>query len=132
MKKIIVRWRWLCLCAPLLFATTLMADETEIYFADKSGDVPPNVLFLIDSSGSMKSLVAGDVAGRSRLQILKDTFAQVMKSAPSNLNVGLMHYADEILQSNSPYYWNSIKGVNFPATPIDDPVEPLLAPHQGL
>lgn len=132
MKKIIVRWRWLCLCAPLLFATTLMADETEIYFADKSGDVPPNVLFMIDSSGSMKSLVAGDAAGRNRLQVLKDTFAQVMKSAPSNLNVGLMHYADEILQSNSPYYWNSIKGVNFPATPIDDPVGPLLAPHQAL
>lgn len=116
---------------PLAFASVLMADETEIYFAGKSGDVPPNVLFLIDASGSMGQVVSTDTAvpKRTRMQILKDSFNTVMTTAPSNLNVGLMHYANHGLGND--YWWSSIKGVNFPVTAIDDKVQPLIATYQA-
>lgn len=114
---------------PMAFASVLMADETEIYFADKSGDVAPNVLFLIDASGSMGQVVSGDTAGRTRMQILKDSFDAVMTAAPSNLNVGLMHYANHGLGND--YWWSSIKGVNFPATDIDAKVEPLISTYKS-
>lgn len=106
-----------------------MADETEIYFADKSGEVTPNVLFLIDASGSMDKVVSGDAAGRSRMTILKDSFNQVMTAAPVNVNVGLMHYANHGLGND--YWWSSLKGVNFPPTLIDTKVEPLIASYKS-
>ncbi len=116
---------------PLLFVSALLADETEIYFSDKSGDVPPNVLFLIDASGSMGQVVSTDTASpqRTRMQILKDSFDTVMSSAPSNLNVGLMHYANHGLGED--YWWSSIKGVNFPITAVDKKVEPLISTYQN-
>ncbi|SEA63513.1 von Willebrand factor type A domain-containing protein [Thiothrix caldifontis] len=123
MKKLRCSLRWLLLTAPLLFASVLMADETEIYFADKSGTVAPNVLFVIDASGSMKQVVSGDASGRTRLQVLKDSFQEVMNTAPSNLNVGLMHYANHGLGND--YWWSSIKGTNFPISPIDGEVPAL-------
>lgn len=131
MKKICCSLRWLLLSAPLLFSPALMADETEIYFADKSGDVAPNVLFLIDVSGSMNMVVPGDPTNRSRLQVLKDSFSEVMNTAPANLNIGLMHYANHSLAVNDPYWWNSIKGVNFPVTLADEKVTPLIAPYKS-
>lgn len=117
MKNIRCSLRWLLLSAPLLFATVLMADETEIYFADKSGEVTPNVLFLIDASGSMSQTVTGT---DSRMDVLKSSFQNVMDNAPPNLNVGLMHYANHGLGND--YWWSSIKGVNFPISPIDSPI----------
>ncbi|UOG91756.1 MAG: hypothetical protein L3K52_16440 [Candidatus Thiothrix sulfatifontis] len=128
MKKIRCSLRWLLLAAPLLFASILMADETEIYFTDKSGEVAPNVLFVIDASGSMSQVVTGDASGRTRLKVLKDSFQEVMSTAPTNLNVGLMHYANHGLGAD--YWWSSIKGANFPVTPIDATVEPLITSYQ--
>lgn len=120
----------LLLLCPMLFAP-VEADETEIYFADKSSEVKPNILFLIDASGSMKQTVTTDtqVPQRSRMQILKDSFSEVMSTAPPNLNVGLMHYANHGLGND--YWWSSLKGVNFPATPIDAKVESLIAPYKA-
>ncbi|UOG91755.1 MAG: hypothetical protein L3K52_16435 [Candidatus Thiothrix sulfatifontis] len=120
--------RALLLTMPLLFASVLMADETEIYFTDKSGEVAPNVLFVIDASGSMSQVVTGDASGRTRLKVLKDSFQEVMSTAPTNLNVGLMHYANHGLGAD--YWWSSIKGANFPVTPIDATVEPLITSYQ--
>ncbi len=110
--------------AALLPASILMADETEIYFTDKSGEVAPNVLFVIDASGSMRQVVTGDATSRTRLQVLKDSFQEVMNTAPANLNVGLMHYANHGLGED--YWWSSIKGTNFPISPIDGVVQPLI------
>lgn len=129
MKKIRCSLRWLLLTAPLLFASVLMADETEIYFTDKSGEVAPNVLFVIDASGSMNQVVTGDASSRTRLQVLKSSFQEVMNTAPANLNVGLMHYANHGLGND--YWWSSIKGTNFPISPIDDKVEPAIAPYKA-
>ncbi|MEZ5454477.1 MAG: hypothetical protein R3E93_16880, partial [Thiothrix sp.] len=129
MKKIRHSLRWLLLSAPLLFATVLMADETEIYFSDKSGEVAPNVLFLIDASGSMNQPITGDALGRTRLGVLKDSFTAVMNAAPANLNVGLMHYANNGLGED--YWWSSIKGVNFPVSPMEDKALPMIASYKN-
>ncbi|WGZ93028.1 MAG: PilC/PilY family type IV pilus protein [Candidatus Thiothrix putei] len=116
---------WLLLTVALSLVSVVMADETEIYFADKSGTVAPNVLFVIDASGSMKQVVTTDTQNpkRTRMQVLKDSFQEVMNTAPSNLNVGLMHYANHGLGND--YWWSSIKGTNFPISPIDAEVPPL-------
>lgn len=119
---------WL-LVAALWPASSLIADETEIYFTDKSGEVAPNVLFVIDASGSMRQVVTGDATSRTRLQVLKDSFQEVMNTAPANLNVGLMHYANHGLGND--YWWSAIKGVNFPISPIDAPVKPLIDTYQA-
>lgn len=112
---------------PAVFCSVLpaIADETEIYFADKSGEVTPNVLFLIDGSGSMSQIVSGT---DSRMDVLKKSFKSVMDSAPPNLNVGLMHYADNGLGPD--YWWSSIKGVNFPISPIESPIN--ASPAVGM
>lgn len=127
-KHLLSSWLWLL---ATFAAFPLMADETEIYFTDKSGEVAPNVLFVIDGSGSMSQVVATDTEDpkRSRMQILQDSFQKVMDTAPANLNVGLMHYANHGLGND--YWWSSIKGTNFPISPIDEKVQPLIATHQA-
>lgn len=112
---------------PLAYATTLPADETEILF--KAGGVAPNVLFLIDASGSMRQRDVGGNNAPTRMEVLQSSFSTVMDTAPANLNIGLMHYANHGLNANV-YWWSSIKGINFPITPISAKVQPLLASHQ--
>lgn len=125
-KHLLNSWLWLL---ATFAAFPLIADETEIYFTDKSGEVAPNVLFVIDGSGSMSQVVTGDASNRTRLQVLKSSFQEVMNTAPANLNVGLMHYANHGLGND--YWWSSIKGANFPISPIDEKVQPLIATHQA-
>jgi hypothetical protein len=99
---------WLIALMPL----SLMADETEIYTTAQGN---PNVLFLLDLSGSMRQTINdGDAAttDKTRVETLKSAFSSVISSAPDNINVGLMHYANHGLGND--YWWSSIKGVNFP------------------
>jgi hypothetical protein len=94
-----------------------MADETEIFSQNEASKVNANILFLLDASGSMNQTLSNS-GGRSRMQVLKDTFREVLDSAPNNVNIGLMHYANA--NQLPSYAWSAIKGVNFPVTPIDD------------
>ena len=119
---------WLLLFIFCTINSVVLADETEIYFADKSDEVTPNVLFLIDASGSMGQVVSTDT--HTRMEVLKDSFSQVMAAAPSNVSVGLMHYSNHGLASDG-YWWSSLKGVNFPPTLIDKSVEPLIASYKS-
>ena len=68
----------------LVFSAGLTrADDTEIYFSGGSATsttpaaIRPNVLFILDTSGSMTSTVSG-TGGESRVQIMKDAVKQVM------------------------------------------------------
>jgi type IV pilus assembly protein PilY1 len=75
-------------------STQSVAEDTDIYLG---GDQPanqqvrPNVLFLLDSSGSMSGLVSG--TGLSRLDNMKQAFNTIMDST-TNVNVGLMRFTD--------------------------------------
>ena len=82
------------LLAFLLTAMTGMsarADDTEIFFGGASNaSINPNILFILDTSGSMSSK---DGYPESRLDRMKSAFKTLMNSL-NNVNVGLMRYND--------------------------------------
>jgi Tfp pilus tip-associated adhesin PilY1 len=118
MKKTSRLFKTLLMLAPVLFAGALMADETDIYFAQTT-TANPNILFVLDNSGSMNctdpstgavipSCLSG---GKTRMQVLQESFATVMDAVPSNLNIGLMRYGGHTS--------NNANGVSFPVKPVD-------------
>lgn len=100
MKSIISRKARVALGSALastlvLSASVSFADDTEVFFGGPSIDtgIRPNVLFILDNSGSMQWRLASNnnpLAGeQSRLQVLKDSFAQIMSTAGA-INAGVM------------------------------------------
>ena len=79
------------LCSGL--PTGLQADDTEIYLggAAVSAGIRPNVLFILDTSGSMSATVAG--TGMDRLDNMKVAIKKILDGA-NNINVGLMRFSD--------------------------------------
>ena len=73
------------------------AQDTEIYFsggdtANASANViRPNVLFILDTSGSMASTLSGDPDGRDRIVVLREAMAEILANL-QNVNVGLMRF----------------------------------------
>jgi type IV pilus assembly protein PilY1 len=70
------------------------ADDIEIYFnsadaANNTEIIRSNVLFILDSSSSMKNIIPG--TGRSRIDALKDAMTVVLNSI-KDVNVGLMRF----------------------------------------
>ncbi len=58
---------------------------------------------------------------KTRLQVMKDALKTVLKDAPSNLNVGLMHYGDS-------WSWrkNYPNGVSFPVKALNALAKPII------
>lgn len=84
-----------------LFSFTLVlsagisrADDTEIYFTGNGQDesVRPNVLFILDTSGSMQNIVQG-TGNQTRLEVMKEAVKQVIADI-EDINVGLMRFTD--------------------------------------
>jgi type IV pilus assembly protein PilY1 len=79
----------------VLHSAVSYADDTEIFFGGSaiSDDVRPNVLFVLDNSGSMAWRTASNDSPNSgelsRLSILKSAFSDLITNA-SNLNAGVM------------------------------------------
>ena len=90
---------------PLLLAGPASADESEIFYMSSVSEVAPNVLFLLDSSGSMDIQVP-ESDDKMRMEIMQEAFRQVLAEAPSNLNIGLMHYANSPLVDS--YQWDFV------------------------
>ncbi len=73
------------------------ADDTEIYLNSASSTAPANLLFNLDTSGSMGDPVDEnnngviDAGERSRIVVLKEAMNAVLDSLPS-LNAGIMRY----------------------------------------
>lgn len=77
-----------CALAP----TGVYADDTEIYFAKANADnaenkPKANVLFLIDTSGSMESS-----GSPTKMQELKDAFSSVIDGLGSDIDVGVAKF----------------------------------------
>lgn len=71
--------------------TPVSADDTEIFFGQKDPNIntSPNVLFVLDTSGSMN--FTDDGYDGVRLARMKDALNNILESS-SNINVGLMRF----------------------------------------
>lgn len=80
------------LLATLWCTSPVWGDDTEIFFGDVAGsDTRPNVMFIIDTSGSMSGTVSG--TGKDRLDNVKDALYQLLDEL-ANVNVGLMRFTN--------------------------------------
>ncbi|WP_022950708.1 VWA domain-containing protein [Leucothrix mucor] len=95
-----------------------IGDDTEIFFSESISTVNPNVMFVIDVSGSMDEEVSGS-GGLSRLEVMQSALRTVLKTAPENLNVGLMNYG-EVAHRNEGH------GIKFPAKDITGEALPIV------
>ncbi len=104
-----------CLAFALVLASgPAYSQDTEIYFNSvNSAAIKPNVLFILDSSGSLNNTATG--TGRSRLAILKEAMNIIVTSA-EDINLGLMRF-------------NGREGgsIIFPVSPIDSVVSDVVS-----
>lgn len=89
----------------VIITSQVWADETEILFDPNANLANPNVMFLLDTSGSMKAPVAG--GGMSRMDAMKTAFDRVMKNTSGQANIGLIRYGGQAS--------DNAEGVSFPA-----------------
>jgi type IV pilus assembly protein PilY1 len=75
--------------------TPVWADDTEIFFGGAGGvDASPNVLFIIDTSGSMGARPAGAPRNSdSKIDIVKDALSQMITQV-NDVNIGLMRFSN--------------------------------------
>nr|MBV6630769.1 VWA domain-containing protein [Oceanococcus sp. HetDA_MAG_MS8] len=110
----ITRLTALALCACTL---SLQADDTEVFFPQVDNltteTARPNILFIMDTSGSMGST---DGTGETRLERVKEALNLVLDEINQNANVGLMRLSDD---EGGP--------VLFPVAPIDSNAEAIEA-----
>ena len=103
----------------MIIATNLgHADDTEIYFSTagtSEAALRPNVLFILDTSGSMGRRVPA--TGNSRMDELKSAMTTVLNTV-SDVNVGLMRFNDASNQDGGP--------VLFPISFIDGNVNNVV------
>lgn len=102
-----------------LFSHQVVSDDTEIFFSKAASSVNPNILFVVDVSGSMDATVDGS-GGLSRLAVMQNALKTVLKTAPENLNVGLMNYGE--VENH-----DAAHGVKFPITDITALAEPVVS-----
>ncbi|WP_444994695.1 PilC/PilY family type IV pilus protein [Aliikangiella sp. IMCC44359] len=104
-----------------LVLNTAYSDDTEIFFAktDIKNQAKPNILFIIDTSGSMTNTVD---SGETRLQVVKDVMSEVLTNV-KNANVGLMRY-----NRGEPRGFDLARGgpILHPVTDIDKPIDPNI------
>lgn len=93
------------------------ADDTEIFFGGPTIDdnVRPNVLFVLDNSGSMAWRLDSDETAssgqKSRMMVLKESFADILNNT-SDINIGVM-----VLNARTEY---GSSRYMFPVRNIDD------------
>lgn len=109
-------WLWLLPVCLFALVPTSFADDAEIYYS-QSTSADPNILFLLDTSGSMEATLP-DSGGKTRMQVMQEVLEEVLSTAPTNLNVGLMRYGGHTS--------NSANGVSFPTKPIDSEALPII------
>lgn len=97
--------------------TAAVADDSEIFFTDADGVVKPNIMFILDVSGSMGT---EDVDGETRLKVMQDVTKDLF-STMEDVNVGLM-----VFGGNEGAYFKSA------VSPIEDKRNDLIAQIDGL
>jgi len=63
-----------------------LAEDIEVFFSKEASTVAPNVLFVLDTSGSMEAIESGE----TRLKILKDSLRNVLKPGEEYYKRGIL------------------------------------------
>jgi len=72
--------------------TPVWADDTEIFYGDfDDGEISPNVMFIVDTSGSMGNVVAG--TGLTRMGNVKLAMREILNNL-NDVNVGIMRFSN--------------------------------------
>lgn len=100
-----------------LCGSQLLADDTEVFLADQPNFFP-NVLFLLDNSGSMDTTVEGDPQSRSKITVLKDSLGEVLDTMDPNINIGLARFggANQVTE----------RGISFPVSQLSADATSIL------
>ncbi|WP_455210277.1 PilC/PilY family type IV pilus protein [Kaarinaea lacus] len=79
-------------CYTLSAGFPALADDTEIFFGNTTNSTKlPNVLFILDTSGSMKTEVGN--TNKTRMQHMQQALNNILTTA-TGVNVGLMRFND--------------------------------------
>ncbi len=94
-------------CASSMSLSSAMADDTEVFFGQVDPDlnVSPNVMFVLDTSGSMGGF---DGTSLTRMERMKNAM-EIILDGTTNVNVGIMNFNGT----------NGGGAVLYPVTPID-------------
>ncbi len=96
-------------CYMSLGLSPAYADDTDIFLGRvTAGKVKPNVLFILDNSGSMSNATS-DTDSTSRINTLKSSMANILDSA-QGINAGIMQFNDPG------------GAVSYPVTDLDAPL----------
>lgn len=77
----------------IALSSALQADDVEIYRAQGSADVQPNVMFIFDTSGSMSWSSTEDDDGPSRMSVAKEAALSIIGDETiQNVNLGLARF----------------------------------------
>ncbi|SVD83233.1 uncharacterized protein METZ01_LOCUS436087, partial [marine metagenome] len=110
LRNFFLQLKQAALAALLIFASSSgQADDTDIYMGTGTSDAAethPNVLFILDTSGSMNSRDAGANRRTSRMKVLKEAMDDLLTTL-DNVNVGISRFS------------NSGGSVIFPISPIN-------------
>lgn len=72
------------------FTNLTLADDSEIFFSKDTSKTKPNIVFLLDVSGSMLSDLDGD---KTRLDVLIESLEKIISApATNNLRIGVMSF----------------------------------------
>lgn len=100
------------LVLPCLLFSVASADDTEIFFSLAEGDpsTNPNIVFILDNSGSMSGRVSG--TRQTKMAAMQAAMNEIIDSV-DNINLGLVNFKVGDPQRGSEMV--------FPVTPIGDP-----------
>lgn len=120
----------LSLCLGVFGAThtsILSADDTEVFFSNASSVVKPNIMFVIDNSGSMRNSVQG--TNDSRMEVVQSVTKDLIDSM-ENVNVGLAKF--NIVCANNYCRTESGGHIISPPVPVENNRSVLKAHVDGL
>jgi hypothetical protein len=123
------------------------ADDTAVFLSKNS---KPNLLFIMDMSGSMKwgisakgydprTGIIDEGHPPSRSDVMKNAVKRVLNQAPDEINIGLMSYGQGTFDGrNSRLGWNEsyrshgVHGVSFPIKGINELAAPIVSSYSTI
>lgn len=83
---------WICsgaLSATLMIGSSALADDIDVYTAQLAAQKKPNILFVLDYSGSMNRDIHGEDGVPSKIDILKSAMHTVLDNNVDYINAGI-------------------------------------------